>query len=259
MLRPTSAAIEFGVMETPAEAPSHDESSSTIVCRVTRWYFRRMGMLAGLLLAFGLAFLYDGTTGYPKSVELAKKKEQFINEFLPSFDVAKKEGTMEKWLADARAAGMPTGVDGEPPKWVSYAAANNWEEDPKMYSDREIAEQFWFAGGLIAGAMFVGMLLIWNRGKVLLGNDDHWVTPEGEMIPYASVFRVDKRKWDNKGLAYAWHRSTGSKEKRAVIDDLKFAGADKVLERILNRFSGELIEKVIEPDSPSNPSDKSLS
>ena len=31
-----------------------------------------------------------------------------------------------------------------------------------------------------------------------------------------------------------------------VIDDLKFGGADRVLERLLGAFKGELIEKVAE-------------
>jgi hypothetical protein len=57
---------------------------------------------------------------------------------------------------------------------------------------------------------------------------------------------VDKRKWEHKGLAYAWYRTQGGAEKREVFDDLKYAGADKVLERLLARFSGELIEKVSE-------------
>jgi hypothetical protein len=56
---------------------------------------------------------------------------------------------------------------------------------------------------------------------------DHWVTPEGVQIPYADVFRIDKRKWEHKGLAYAWYRTPAGAEKRAVIDDLKFGGADQ--------------------------------
>jgi hypothetical protein len=60
---------------------------------------------------------------------------------------------------------------------------------------------------------------------------------------------VDKRKWDNKGLAYAWHQTEPSgREKRVVIDDLKFGGADRVLERLLGAFKGELIEKVVEAE-----------
>lgn len=205
-----------------------------------------MGMLAGLLLVFGLVFLYDGVRGYPKSVELAKKKEWFTTEFLPSFDSAKKEGRLEQWIADAKAKGLPTGQEGEPPRWVSYAAQNGWEEEPKLYSQREIDEQFWFAYGCMAAAVITVIILLKNRGKVLRVEADHWVTPEGVKILFSDVFRVDKRKWEHKGLAYAWHKSNGV-EKRAVIDDLKFGGADKVLERLLGRFTGELIEKVSEP------------
>jgi hypothetical protein len=226
-----------------SSAPSPTDTAVPIICRVTRWYFRRMGMLSGLLLVFGLVFLYDGMRGYPKSVELAKKKEWFTTEFLPSFDSAKKEEKLEQWITDAKSKGLPTGQEGEPPRWVSYAAQNGWEEDPKLYSQREIDEQFWFAYGCMAAALITVAVLLKNRGKVLRGESDHWVTPEGVKILYSDVFRVDKRKWEHKGLAYAWHRSDGS-EKRAVIDDLKFGGADKVLERLLVRFSGELIEKV---------------
>lgn len=254
VLLPHRPAIESPPMEStppasPVPPPSVVDASASIVCRVTRWYFRRMGMLAGLLLVFGLVFLYDGVRGYPKAVAMAKKKEWFTTEFLPSFDTAKKEGRLEQWIADAKANGLPTGSEGEPPKWVSYAAQNGWEEEPKLYSDREIAEQFWFAYGCFAGAVIVGIVVVRNRGKVLRGEADHWMTPEGVQIPYAQVFRIDKRKWEHKGLAYAWYRTNGAVEKRAVIDDLKYGGADKILERLLSRFSGELIEKISEPGS----------
>lgn len=234
-------------METAPTSPA--PASEPILCRVTRWYYRRMGMLAGLCLIFGCVFLYDGIWGYPKVVEIAQKKERFTKEFLPSFDEAKKNGRLEQWIETAKAQGMPTGVDGDPPRWKSYAAKNGWEEEPKLYSDHEIAEQFHFAYGCFAGALIACILMLMNRGKVLRGEADHWVTPEGVQIRYADVFRVDKRKWEHKGLAYAWYRTQSGAEKRAVIDDLKFGGADQILERLLSRFSGELIEKVSESES----------
>ncbi len=233
-------------METAPISPV--SASEPIVCRVTSWYYRRMGMLAGLFLIFGLVFLYDGVLGYPKVVAIAQEKEKFMKEFLPSFEAAKKDGRMEQWIADAKAKGMPTGVDGDSPRWKSYAAKNGWEEEPKLYSQREIAEQFYYAYGCLAGALIVGFLILLNRGKVLRGEADHWVTPEGLQIRYADVFRVDKRKWEHKGLAYAWCRTQKGAEKRAVFDDLKYGGADQVLERLLARFSGELIEKVSESE-----------
>lgn len=205
-----------------------------------------MGMLGGLFLVFGLVFLYDGIWGYPKAVMLAKKKEWFTQEFLPSFDKAKQEGHLDQWIADAKAAQLPTGTDGEPPRWVSYAAKNGWDEDPKLYTEREIAEQFWFGYGCVAGAVIVGLVLLMNRGKCLRGEKDHWITPEGTKIAYGHVFRVDKRKWEHKGLAYASYRTESGGEKRAVIDDLKYAGADRVLARMLESFNGELIEKIVD-------------
>lgn len=230
-------------------APSPVQASEPIICRVTPWYYRRMGMLAGLCLIFGCVFLYDGLWGYPKAVAMAQKKEWFTKEFLPSFEAAKKDGRMQQWLDDAKAKGLPTGVDGDSPRWKSYAAQNGWPEEPKLYSDHEIAEQFYFAYGCFAAAVFAGILILLNRGKVMRGEADHWVTPAGQQIRYADVFRVDKRKWEHKGLAYAWHRVQGGAERRVVIDDLKYAGADKILDRLLSRFSGELIEKVSEPVS----------
>jgi hypothetical protein len=232
-------------MEFSSSSPA--DPAAPIICRVTPWYYRRMGMLAGLFLVFGLLFLHDGIWGYPKSVALAQKKEWFTTEFLPSFDKAKQEGRLDLWIADAKAKSLPTGSDGEPPKWVTHAAENKWEEDPKLYSDREIAEQFWVGYGCIAGALITGVVLLLNRGKLLRAEADHWITPEGAKIAFAEVFRIDKRKWEHKGLAYAWYRTPAGAEKRAVIDDLKFAGADLVLTRLLSRFSGELIEKVSAP------------
>lgn len=241
-------------MESPAPSAATTE---TIVCRVTRWYFRRMGMLAGLLLVFGLVFLYDGVRGYPKSVELAKKKEHFTTVFLPSFDKARQEGRLDQWIAEARAQGLPTGIEGEPPRWVSYAAQNGWEEDPKLYSEREIAEQFWCAYACFFGTLITGVVLLMNARKELRAEADHWITPGGARIAFADVFRIDKRKWEHKGLAYAWHRTAAGAEKRAVIDDLKFNGADQVLERLLSRFNGELIEKISEPGPAADTTEES--
>lgn len=238
-------------METAPTPPV--SATQPILCRVTRWYYRRMGMLAGLCLVFGLVFLYDGIWGYPKVVAIARKKEWFTKEFLPSFDEAKKYGRLEQWIETAKAQGLPTGVDGDAPRWKSYAAQNGWEEEPKLYSDREIAEQFYFAYGCFAAAVIAGILMLLNRNKVLRGEADHWVTPEGVQIRYTDVFRVDKRKWEHKGLAYAWYRTQGGAEKRTVIDDLKYGGADQILDRLLSRFSGELIEKVSEPEPAETP------
>ncbi|HCN27408.1 MAG TPA: hypothetical protein DIT64_01180 [Verrucomicrobiales bacterium] len=232
------------------EAAAPPTSEEVIVCRVTRWYFRRMGILAGMLFLMGMYFLYDGKYGYPAANKVAEEKEWFEQVLLKSYDEAKAAGALEAWAAGAAAKGWPAGKNGEPPRWISHAAAKGWPEKPHKYTDREIVEQFWWGGATLCAALAVAVVLLLNRKKTLRAESGHWITPEGATVRYADVFRVDKRPWDQKGLAYAWHKDAAGREKRAVIDDLKYQGAARVLERILAGFKGELIEKI--PDPPDD-------
>lgn len=241
-------------MDQPSESPP----DMPIICRVTPWYFRRMGMMALMLAAFGLYFIYDGKVGYPKANGIADKKTWFEDVVLKSFDEAKAAGKLEAWHAEAKTQGWPTGREGEPPRWVSFAAKNGWPEKPHRYTDKEIQDQFWWGGGTLLAGFAVGIVILLNKNKVLRGEADYLITPDGKKVFYADVFRVDKRLWDNKGLAYVWHRpAPGGKETRAVIDDLKYGGADKVLNGLLARFKGELIEKIAEPAPASAATDDS--
>lgn len=224
-----------------------------IICRVTPWFFRRMGILAAMLLFMGCYFIYDGRIGYRRDNSVVEKKAWFDGEFLKSFDEAKRSGRFDEWAAKARAAGLPAGENGEPPKWASYAAQFGWDEKPKRHSEEEILQQFeWGGAMLLLGLMVVGKILL-DRGKTLAGYGDRMVMPGGAEVRFSEAFRVDKRKWDHKGLAYVHYRS-GGVGKRAVVDDLKYDGAGRVLDRLLAEFKGELIEKIPEPDeTPPDP------
>jgi hypothetical protein len=67
-------------------------------------------------------------------------------------------------------------------------------------------------------------------------------TPDGQHVPFASAFRIDRRKWDHKGLACVFYKDASGKERRAVIDDLIFGGAVRVLDRLTANFKGEVID-----------------
>ncbi len=232
--------------------------------RVTTWYYRRMGILSGMLLLMGLYFLYDGQYGYPKANAIAEKKDWFDKEVLTSYDAAEAAGKAEQWTTEAKAKGWPVGNDGKAPRWASYAAQHGWPESPKKYTEKEVEEQFWWGGGTLLVSLIVGSLILLNRNKTLQIGAESWVTPQGQTVRFADVHRVDKRKWDVKGLAYAWYKENGQgSEKKAVIDDLKFSHAHVLLERLLANFRGELIEKVKddteEESDSSDPSEPSAS
>ena len=235
-----------GAMQPKA---SEEAREDFIECRVTPWYFKRMGMLAAMLVVFSSLFFYDGQWGYAAKNAKADVKDRFEDEVLKGYDDAKANNSLDAWRLDMKSKNWPVDVNGQPPKWMSYAAEHGMDEKPKRYSDKEIAEQFWWGGAMAIGALIVGVLVLLNKGKVLRGYSDHFVTPEGVAVRHEEVFKIDKRKWDNKGLAYAhFKKAGGGSEQRAVIDDLKYDGAAKVLDCLLSQFSGELIEKVVEPE-----------
>ena len=75
--------------------------------------------------------LYLAPQIYTRETRIAEKKKWFTNEFLKSFDAAKVAGRLDEWIAAAKKAGMPTGENGEPPKWETFAAQHGWQELPK--------------------------------------------------------------------------------------------------------------------------------
>jgi hypothetical protein len=217
-----------------------------------------MGILGGMLILMGAYFIYDGAIGYPKKNERADVQKWFEEEVLGGYDEAKADGRLSSWLEEAADKGWPTGENGEPPKWAAYAAERGWPEKNEKYTEKEIEEQFWWGGGTLLAAAIVGVLLLLNRNKVLTGLPDGFITPEGIEVKHAEVFKVDKRKWDQKGLAYAWFRPGGDgAEKKVIIDDLKFGGADAILTALLANFSGELIEKVADDEDEEEEEDDS--
>lgn len=68
---------------------------------------------------------------------------------------------------------------------------------------------------------------------------------------------MDLRKWDRKGLAFAWTKGGDASERKIRIDGLTYGGfkkedgepAEKLMQAIKAGFSGELIEYEAEEDS----------
>jgi hypothetical protein len=233
-------------MESPSIPPAPDPPLAPIVGHVTSWYFyRRMGPLVAVLLFMGLFFLYDGAIGYPQANAIADKKAWLETEVLKSYDEAKAQGPaqLEAWKQRARATGWPLGKSGEPLPWVSWAAERSLPENPRHWSDAEIAQQYGFGGACILAALIVACVALSNRGKTVRAESDHWITPHGKKIPFASVVRLDLRKWQRQGLAYAWYRETAHGPlRKAVLDDFKFTHMQAILDRLRAHFKGDLIE-----------------
>jgi hypothetical protein len=230
------------------------DPNETITCRVTTWYYRRMGLLAAMFLGMGLYFFYDGKVGYVKENEVYAKKQWFEREVIEGpegYEAATKQGEefTQAWVQMAREKGWIVSASLKEPRWADYAASHGWAEDPEYHSPEKIREQFYYAAAMLLGAAVAGVLVLLNHNKILTGHPDHMVMPNGVSVRYADATCVDKRKWDNKGLAYVHYRETeGAHSRRVTVDDLMYGGAGRVLARLLAQFKGELIEKVAETE-----------
>ncbi len=233
-----------------------------IECVVAPWYYRRLGLIILVLAGCGCWFLYDGMVGWPKSNHGADlydafhgarngknwadlERENGWSESDPGNDPGTAESLAES-LAELRAA-FEAGAGEQ--SWREYTAARRMSEHkPKRYLQEKIEGQFHWAYGAFLLAAGTAVVLLINAPKKLRADSEGFFPPAGGRVPLAGVFKVDKRKWDNKGLAYVYYREGDGPSRKAVIDDLKFAGAGKILDRLLANFEGDVVDRLPIPE-----------
>ena len=140
-----------------------------------------------------------------------------------------------------------------PPGWKKFSNSDGrkWAEksDKSLKTEGKIKEQLYI--GVFCSLLFVGALFFFLRttGRSMRVDEAGYTPPGGKLIPFGDMKRIDARKWDTKGLAYVFYEQGGS-EKKAKIDGMVYGQfkkeegepAQKLYERILSNFKGELIE-----------------
>ena len=247
-----------------------------------------------MLLMFGVfavMFFMDGKWGYREqnlTYYLSKAFEKANGEFRAKQD----DWTPESWRAHAEAQVVEVPEGREVPFPEGTRLPIPWPEmlhdhatmtaslgqpvsqlfdDYRLVADlrkkvpehdfpaHKITEQ-WVAFGvclaLTIGAIFVLLRVI---GRSMSIDDEAFHPAGGKAIPFGDLVRLDLRKWDTKGLAYAWAKGPGGGERKVKIDGLTYGGfkkeqnepAEQLMRRLRANFSGEIIEYVTEPDPPA--------
>jgi hypothetical protein len=171
-----------------------------------------MGLMFLMLTAFAAWFFYDYKIGYPKKAAIHAEYE--------------------------RVRALP---DGEA-QWIKLAAEKRWPKAPEPMPASKIDAQRIYALVPGLGALAVLIRFLLQRRTTLTADATGFTTPSGRRIPFDSVFRIDRRKWKHKGLATVFYRDAQGAGKKTDLDDLKYDGAQQVLDRLLSRFSGEIID-----------------
>lgn len=264
--------------------------SERIVCKPTPWFLLRATAMLLMFGIFAAMFFKDGSRGY-REENLAYYLQQAFKKAREDFHT-KRYATPEEWRAHASAQAVPFPEDRSvlpadtrvPMPWPEVLQdydrmnASLAEQESKLFDDyrgekdikkeapekpfdaRKIGEQwvvFWICLALALGTLVI--LLRTIRRSISVDGEALYPVSGGR-IPFSDLVRLDLRKWDTKGLAFAWAK-TGSGDRKIRIDGLTYGGfkkeqgepAEALMRRVRENFRGEIIEFVAEDAGPAHP------
>ena len=68
--------------------------------------------------------------------------------------------------------------------------------------------------------------LIRTSGRSMKVNAEGYTAPGGKVIPFESIFKIDKRKWKGKGIAWVFYKDANGEEKKAKVDGMVYGQFD---------------------------------
>ena len=156
-------------------------------------YFLRFLLVALGCFAFAMYCLYDGFIAYPKKLEIAKVYYE-----MP------EENRATLWREKAKENGWSFETPKEPKK-IEYGIV-----------------QQWVMAGLCA-LIGIPALLKWflAKGTWIEGDEKTIRTSKGKEVAIDQITKINKRKWEEKGLATI-HYTDNGKPKKFVMDDFKY-------------------------------------
>lgn len=263
----------------------------TIICRPTRWFTIRAVVMLLMFGVFAVLFYKDGSTGYRNKNEVYFLQKAF-EEANREFSEQSKQGglTPEAWhqYAAGQEVKLPADhsllpADMQIPQpwppilhdyermkplqwnilWREYTRergmSNKSVEEP--YDARKIKDQwvvFWIA---LALTLVTAFFLLRTLRRTISADHEAVTDQRGFRIPYTDLRTLDLRKWETKGLAFINFDGPSGKG-RLRIDGLTYGGfkaednqpAERLMQAIKQRFSGEIIEFAPVPAETAKPS-----
>ncbi|WP_193214458.1 hypothetical protein [Luteolibacter marinus] len=259
-----------------------------IVCKPTPWFLLRAVAMLLMFGIFAVMFFVDGKWGYREknlSYYLAEAFEKATNDFKLKQD----EMSPERWRSYAERQQVPFPEDPEllpegtqvPMIWPvvlhDYDTMKSSLGQPmnKLFDDyrleagirkdvpehdfpkHKITEQWVAFGVCLVLTVGAAVVLLRTIGRSMSVDGEAFHPAGGGSIPFGDLVRLDLRKWDTKGLAYAWAKTAAGAERKVKIDGLTYGGfkkeqdepAERLMQRLRGNFSGEIIEYVTEAES----------
>ena len=255
--------------------------SDTIICKPTRWFLFRALVMLLMFGVFAVLFFMDGSSGYRNKNEVFYLKRAFQTANA-KFTEMNQGGTLtpEAWksYAAAQKVDFPADRSVLPSRlnlpmawpdvlqdharmqtqwnllWREYTKARGINETvpEEAYDSRKIKEQ-WVVFGICATlTLGIAFILLRTLRRSIIADAEAVTDQRGRRVPYADMKFLDLRKWDTKGLAFVAYAGPAGNG-RLRLDGLTYGGfrkedgepAEKLMQRLRSRFSGEVMEYAV--------------
>ncbi len=197
----------------------------TLRANFSKSWLRRYLWVAAICFAGAAWCLYDGLVAYPGQLEIARAYEGLQRE-------------------------DPTGLELEK-RWRDLTEERGWsDETPRKAEEIEhgINQQWMMAA--IAFLIGFPVLLVYfrSRGSWVESTENGLRTSWGQEVDFQQVTRLDKSRWQKKGIARAAYSDAG-RQRIFVFDDFKFER--EPIGQMLERLEQRLQPDQISDGSPS--------
>ena len=176
----------------------------------TEW---RKRMLFMFFMIFGIAawFLSDGYYFWPNEDKRFDEYTEILGGLVEAgkAEDAESSSVQIAWQRHAREQGYKSKV-------------------PKERTDSAIGEQRVIGWVMMGGSLVFLAWIGWNHTRSVRAEGEIVIGASGERVELYSIVATDRKKWKNKGIAYAIYEVAG-KQKRLCLDDHKFAGCEAIL------------------------------
>lgn len=201
-------------------------------------FLLRMGLVGLFCVGMTALCVKDGLYAYPAQRERALAYLEFQ---AANPEVGEKD-LYDMWKEQAAEKGWDPGSGG--------AQQTPYGPPKEEYT---FAQQLYMGGftGFL-GLIFLGRVLL-NRGCWIEADEQGLTTSENREVQYDQITALDKKKWQNKGIAKVLYEQDGQKNK-IVLDDCNYdrPTTDEILRHVEAKIG---YDKIIngKPEPPPKP------
>ncbi len=182
-----------------------------VVAKISQEWRRRMLFMFFMIFGIAAWFLSDGYIFWPNEAERYAQYTEIKDRLIESGEAEDEESTAIR-LA-----------------WQRYAReADISSKTPKERTDAAIREQVVIGWTLMTGSIIFALWIAWNHRLTIEAHGETIKGASGQEVTFDSIIATDRKKWKNKGIAYAIYETDG-KRKRLCLDDHKFKGSEAIL------------------------------